>query len=94
MFACRMSQGLDIGRDDSEYTAPEPTEDSVVTFDEFPGLSIANKVGVQDNSPILTLPSLCQAPLRVSYSQNRRVVSCCMPCLRLPDHARIAVELS
>ncbi|BDA48977.1 probable RNA demethylase ALKBH5 at C-terminar half [Coccomyxa sp. Obi] len=39
----RTSQGLDIGRDDSEYTAPDPTEDSVVRFDEFPGLSIANK---------------------------------------------------
>ncbi|CAL8463859.1 g3394 [Coccomyxa elongata] len=38
----RMSQGLDIGRDDSEYTVPDPTEDSLVRFDEFLGLSIAN----------------------------------------------------
>lgn len=48
MFAFRMSQGLDIGRDDSEYTAPDPTEDSLVRFDEFPGLSIASKVGVHN----------------------------------------------
>ncbi len=48
----RMSQGLDIGRDDSEYTVPDPTEDSLVTFDEFPGLSIANKVGVRELHPL------------------------------------------